>query len=128
MSKIRVLVKEPGKPSEAREIENTLEAFQAIVGGHIEALRIRDNLCCYVNEDGKLCNLRPNFVIAGQYALKFDIIVGTAVFFRSEEGEDDETSLTLTDIIYLDRLLSYHDAANFVINGRPLSELWEGAK
>lgn len=128
MSKIRVLVKEPGKPAEVREIENTLEAFQTIVGGHIEALRIRDDLCCYVNEDGKLCNLRPNFVIAAQYALKFDIIVGTAVFFRSEEGEDDETSLTLTDIIYLDRLLSYHDATNFIVNGRPLAELQEGSK
>lgn len=128
MSKIRVLVKEPGKPSEAREIENTLEAFQAIVGGHIEALRIRDDLCCYVNEDGKLLNMRPNFVIGRQYVSKVDIIVGPAVFFRSEEGEDDETSLTLTDIIYLDRLLSYHDAANFVINGRPLLELWESAK
>lgn len=126
--KIRVLVKEPGKPSEVREIENTLEAFQEIVGGHIEALRIRDDLCCYVNEDGKLLNMRPNFVLGRQYVSKVDIIVGTAVFFRSEEGEDDETSLTLTDIIYLDRLLSYHDAANFVINGRPLSELWEGAK
>lgn len=128
MSKIRVLVKEPGKPSEVREIENTLEAFQAIVGGHIEALRIRDDLCCYVNEDGKLCNLRPNFVIAGQYALKFDIIVGTAVFFRSEEGEDDETSLTLTDILYLDRLLLDSDAGKFIVNGRPLLELWESAK
>ena len=128
MSKIRVLVKEPGKPSEVREIENTLEAFQAIVGGHIEALRIRDDLCCYVNEDGKLLNMRPNFVLGRQYVSKVDIIVGPAVFFRSEEGEDDETSLTLTDIIYLDRLLSYHDAANFVINGRPLPELWEGAK
>ena len=95
MSKIRVLVKEPGKPFEAREIENTLEAFQAIVGGHIEALRIRDDLCCYVNEDGKLCNLRPNFVIAGQYALKFDIIVGTAVFFRSEGAKTMKRALRL---------------------------------
>ena len=128
MSKIRVLVKEPGKPSEVREIENTLEVFQAIVGGHIEALGIRDDLCCYVNEDGKLLNMQPNFVIRRQYVSKVDIIVGTAVFFRSEDDEDSEISLTLTDILYLDRLLLDCDASNFILNGRPLSELWEGVK
>ena len=128
MSKIRVLVKEPGKPSEVREIENTLEVFQAIVGGHIEALRIRDDLCCYVNEEGKLLNLQPNFIIGRQYVSNVDIIVGTAVFFRSEDDEDSEISLTLTDILYLDRLLLDCDASNFILNGRPLSELWEGVK
>lgn len=125
--KIRVLVKEPGKPSEVREIENTLEAFQTIVGGHIEALRIRDDLCCYVNEDGKLLNMRPNFIIVRQYVSKVDIIVGPAVFFRSDD-EGNEVNLTLTDILYLDRLLLDSDAANFIVNGRPLPELWEGVK
>ena len=125
--KIRVLVKEPGKPSEVREIENTLEAFQTIVGGHIEALRIRDDLCCYVNEDCKLLNMRPNFIIGRQYVSKVDIIVGPAVFFRSDD-EGNEVNLTLTDILYLDRLLLDSDAANFIVNGRPLPELWEGVK
>ena len=41
MSKIRILVKEPGKPAEVREIENTLEAFRAIVGGIIICQIIR---------------------------------------------------------------------------------------
>lgn len=126
--KIRVLVKEPGRLSEVRDIENTLEAFQAIVGGHIEALRIRDDLCCYVNEDGKLLNMRPNFVIGGQYVSKVDIIVGTAVFFRAEDNEDSEISLTLTDILYLDKFLLDNDAGKFVVNGRPLLELLEGVK
>lgn len=126
--KIRVLVKEPGRLNEVRDIENTLEAFQAIVGGHIEALRIRDDLCCYVNEDGKLLNMRPNFVIGSQYVSKVDIIVGTAVFFRAEDNEDSEISLTLTDILYLDRLLLDNDAGKFVVNGRSLLELWEGVK
>lgn len=125
--KIRVLVKEPGKLSEVREIENTLEAFQTIVGGHIEALRIRDDLCCYVNEDGKLLNMRPNFVIGRQYVSKVDIIVGPAVFFRSDD-EGNEVNLTLTDILYLDRRLLESDAANFIVNGRPLPELWEGVR
>ena len=29
MNRIRVVVKQPGEPAEVREIENTLEAFQA---------------------------------------------------------------------------------------------------
>lgn len=124
--KIRVLVKEPGKLAEVREIENTLEAVQAIVGGNIEALRIRDDLCCYVNEDGKMLNLRPNFVIGRQYISKVDIIVGPAVFFRSENEEDNEISLTLTDILYLDRFLLDCDAGQFFVNGKPLTNLWEG--
>ncbi len=126
--KIRVLVKEPGRLSEVRDIENKLEVFQTIVGGHIEALRIRDDLCCYVNEEGNLLNMQPNFVLGRQYASKVDIIVGTAVFFRTEDGEDSEISLTLTDILYLDRLLLDNDAGKFVVNGHPLLELWEGVK
>lgn len=125
--KIRVLVKEPGRLSEVRDIENKLEVFQTIVGGHIEALRIRDDLCCYINEEGKLLNLRPNFVIGRQYVSKVDIIVGPAVFFRSDD-EGNEVGLTLTDTLYLTRLLLDSDAANFIVNGRPLPELWEGVK
>ena len=56
-----------------------------------------------------------------------DIIVGPAVFFRSDD-EGNEVNLTLTDILYLDRLLLDSDAANFILNGRPLSELREGVK
>lgn len=124
--KIRVLVKEPGKLAEVREIENTLEAVQAIVGGNIEALRIRDDLCCYVNEDGKMLNLRPNFVIGRQYVSKVDIIVGPAVFFRSENDEGNEISLTLTDIIACNMFTRRYDVANFILNGKPLTNLWEG--
>lgn len=124
MSKIRVLVKEPGKPSEAREIENTLEAFQAIVGGHIEALRITDSLACYIHDEGKLIKLAPNFVIPTFNPAKFDMVCGPAVFFRSD-GEDNEISLTLTDIIYCNMFTRQYDAVNFILNGRPLRELWK---
>lgn len=124
MALIRVLVKEPGKPAEVREIENTLEAFQTIVGGHIEALRITDSLACYIHDEGKLIKLAPNFVIPAFNPAKFDIVCGPAVFFRSD-GEGNETSLTFTDIIYSNLFTRQYDAANFVLNGRPLRELWE---
>ena len=37
---MRVLIKEPGKPWETAEVENTLEALQGVVGGYIETIPI----------------------------------------------------------------------------------------
>ena len=120
MDTIRVLVKGPGKPAEVREIENTLNEFQKLVGGHIEALQIGDDLCCYVNEEGKLLNLRPNFFLRGRHNPDCDLIVGPAVFFRSD-FEGGETSLTLTDILYLNKFLLGSDAEGMFVNGKPLA-------
>ena len=116
MNRIRVLVKEPGKPAEVREIENTLEGFRSIVGGHIEALHITDSLACYIHEEGKLIKLAPNFVIPTYSAASFDILCGTAVFFRSD-GEGNETSLTFTEIIYCNLFTRKFDVSNFIFNG-----------
>ena len=116
MEKIRVLVKEPAKPAEVREIDNTLEAVQAIVGGNIEALRISDSVFCYLNDEGKLINLAPNFVITDGRTVS-DIVCGPVVFFRSD-GEGNEISLTLTDIIACNIFTRKYDVANFIINGK----------
>lgn len=124
MNKIRVLVKEPGKAPEERKIESTLKAFQTIVGGHVEGVCIYDDVCCYINDEGKFKNLEPNFVLPIRRASGYDVVCGPAVFFRVDL-EGNEASLTLTDILYLDRLLLDSDAANFILNGRPLAELWE---
>ena len=70
---MRVLVKEPGKAAEEREIPNTLEALQGIVGGYIESLQPFEDGALIVNEEGKLMGLPPNFWFCG------DLIVGTAV-------------------------------------------------
>lgn len=85
--KIRVLVKEPGKEAELREIPNTLEALQGIVGGYIETVWLRDNCVLVCNEEGKLQGLPPNFLLMG------DLIVGTAVL----AGVDGEEFCSLTD-------------------------------
>lgn len=85
--KIRVLVKEPGKAAELREIPNTLEALQGIVGGYIETVWLRDNCVLVCNEEGKLQGLPVNFRIFG------DVIVGTALF----AGVSGEEFCSLTD-------------------------------
>ena len=85
--KIRVLVKEPGKEAELREIPNTLEALQSAVGGYIETVTFAEDCTLVVNEEGKLQGLLPNFLFCG------DLIVGTALFV----GVDGEEFCSLTD-------------------------------
>lgn len=118
MDKIRVLVKEPGKPAEVREIENTLKTMQAIVGGNIEALQITENVICYLNDEGKLLKLAPNFLNL------LDVICGTAVFMRADE-EGNEIDLTMSDIIFLTEHLKRVAVENLEIDGKPLTELWK---
>lgn len=47
----------PGALPEQIEIENTLEALQKQVGGHIEAVTLGSDLCAICNEEGRFLNL-----------------------------------------------------------------------
>lgn len=85
--KIRVLVKEPGKEAELREMPNTLKALQSAVGGYIETVTFAEDCTLVVNEEGKLKGLPPNFLFFG------DVIAGTAVLV----GVDGEEFCSLTD-------------------------------
>lgn len=85
--KIRVLVKEPGKEAELREMPNTLKALQSAVGGYIETVTFEKDCTLIVNEEGKLQGLPVNFRIFG------DVIVGTALF----AGVSGEEFCSLTD-------------------------------
>jgi hypothetical protein len=100
MDKLRVLVCEPDKAPEVREIDDTLEAMQAIVGGYIQAIFV--NMCKdYVlvcNEEGRLKGLEPNIYIG------LDVIVGTCFFCNN--GGEDFASLDDSDIEALKELLS----------------------
>lgn len=51
---MKVLVKEPGKRWEKRNIENTLEALQEVVGGYIETLTLADDMVAIFDEEGRL--------------------------------------------------------------------------
>lgn len=85
-------------PGEIREIENTLEAFQEIVGGYIETVPFEGDLVMIINEEGKLRELPPNFIWRG------DCIVGTAVFVRVDGDEfadvEEEDRETIEDSIW----------------------------
>ncbi len=87
MKTIDVMVFEPGMDGEVREIENSLEGMQAVVGGYIESVTLSDTLVAICNEEGRLIGLPTN---------RFGF-VGTFFITRSDGGEDF-TNLTADDL------------------------------
>ncbi|MCO7109771.1 DUF3846 domain-containing protein [Gemmiger formicilis] len=88
---MKVLIVEPGKYPREADIEHTLEAEQAVVGGTIEAVYPwRDSACIVCNDNGIAENLPLNRML-GDY----DIIHGT--FFVCGLTSNDFTDLTPAD-------------------------------
>ena len=85
---MKVLIVEPGKYPREADIEHTLEAEQAVVGGTIEVVYPwRDRVCIVCNDNGIAENLPLNRML-GDY----DIIHGT--FFVCGLTSNDFTDLT----------------------------------
>ena len=85
---MRVIVKEPGKASKVKEIENALAAFQKAVGGYIEVVYpsrkiFESDVLIVCNKEGKLLDLPFNFLLGRDY------IAGTAIFVG-----DDQTAIS----------------------------------
>ena len=85
---MKVLIVEPGQYPREAEIEKSLAAEQAIVGGLIECVYPwKDNACIVCNDEGKLQNLPFNRTLGN-----YDVIAGT--FFVVGLTQDDFCSLT----------------------------------
>ena len=82
MSRIRVLIKDPGQKPREFNIENELHVFQRIVGGFIEDTKIGRGVIALCDEDGKSKAKEFNFWLPNG-----DCVVGTAIFC-STDGED----------------------------------------
>lgn len=99
MSKeIRVIILEAGNP-EARVVEkfeHSLETLQQFVGGYIEAVRVNESITIWINEEGKLRGLDPNFNLIGN-GKPYDIVVGDAIF-TGTDNEGETVSLTDQEI------------------------------
>lgn len=83
---MRVVIKEPNKKAEIREINNRLEDFQSIVGGYIEVYPIRtdlplEDILIILNEEGKLMDLEPNMIVGNE------LIVGNMIFVSEDNGD-----------------------------------------
>lgn len=83
MSKVRIfLKKDAADPGHMMEIENTLEAFQELVGGYIETFTFSTDTTLVINEEGRLLGLPMNADFCGHRFFGPMIFVG-----YDDEGE-----------------------------------------
>ena len=73
---MKILRKRPGERWEFAEIENTLEALQAEVGGYIETVTVTSDACLIVNEEGRIKAMPFNLNFAGLQLFGPVLLVG----------------------------------------------------
>ena len=76
---LTIAVKKPMKMIERVQVKDSLKNFQEIVGGYIESLRISPDIYLFCNEEGKIQDLQPNFLLGN------DVICGTVFFARTNQ-------------------------------------------
>ena len=81
MSKINILVKEPGEDWHKETIEDELSEYQRIVEGYIEIYYLGDHTLILCNEEGWLNGLEYNCTIDG------NDFAGTIIMLK-ENGEE----------------------------------------
>lgn len=87
VEKIKVLIVEPTLDPCVKEVENTLEKKQKIVGGLIEFVELENDIDLIFNEEGKMYNLPMNRII------KNDVVCGTFIIAGQKNGK----TVSLTD-------------------------------
>lgn len=74
---MKAIRKKPGCKPEVIDIDNTLEALQAEVGGYIEAVTIADAVII-CNEEGRILGLPHNCLFCGVDFVGTILVVGYA--------------------------------------------------
>lgn len=93
---MRVLIVEPKRRPEVKEIDSSLKTMQKIVGGLIQPIPLLGDpatvLVC--NDEGKLLNLPANRGLRDEDGQIYDIVCGTFFICGAPEDCDHFTSLT----------------------------------
>ena len=74
---MKAIRKKPGCEPEIIEVENTLKALQAEVGGYIETVTIASDAVIICNEEGRILGLPDNGRVCGVEVVGTVLIVGT---------------------------------------------------
>nr|WP_325216479.1 DUF3846 domain-containing protein [uncultured Oscillibacter sp.] len=91
---IKVLIVEPMKPCEVREILPDLKSLQGVVGGKIEMVSpFTESAAIICNAEGKNLNLPPNRLLCDCYGDPYDVLCGTFLIV----GVGGENFISLTD-------------------------------
>lgn len=89
----KVLVVEPMKPCEVREISHDLKTLQGMVGGSIEMVSpFNEAVAIVCNAEGKVLGLPFNCPLCDNHGIPYNIVCGT--FFIAGVGSEDFISLT----------------------------------
>ena len=92
---MRVLVVEPERRPELREIDGSLKSMQEVVGGLIQPVYPFDDAVALVcNDEGKLMNLPANRGMRDEDGQIYDIVCGPFFLCGAPEDSDHFTSLT----------------------------------
>lgn len=107
MASIRAIIVDPDGTVWKTEIEDSLSAFQAVVGGYIEAVT-GNEATVFVNEEGLLQSLpfNPTASQFAQYMITGStyMLVGTALIVgpADEEGNDTHVRQSVVDYFNLE--------------------------
>ena len=96
---MRVIIVEPERRPEVKEIDGSLKSMQEVVGGLIQALYPFDEPVALVcNDEGKMINLPANRGLRDENGQIYDILVGTFFLCGAPKDSDRFTSLTTEQI------------------------------
>lgn len=96
---MRVLVVEPERRPELREIDGSLKSMQEIVGGLIQSVYPFDEPVALVcNDEGRVMNLPANRGLRDKDGRIYDIVFGTFFLCGAPTDSDHFTSLTQEQI------------------------------
>ena len=95
---MQIVVVEPERRPEVREIEDSLTTMQQIVGGLIQPIYLDDSVALICNDEGKLMNLPANRGLRDKDGQMYDIVFGTFFLCGASADSDHFTSLTTEQI------------------------------
>lgn len=90
--------------------DDNLKLLQDLVKGNIELVpNYYNNVIMYCNEEGKLLNLKPNFVIYEKpyETREIDVIVGTIVMLGPVDEDGKTTNLTEAMFLDTQKIIGY---------------------
>ena len=92
---MQILVVEPERRPEVREIDGSLKSMQSIVGGLIQPMYpFDDSVALVCNDEGKVMNLPLNRSLRDEDGQIYDIVYGTFFLCGTPADSDHFTSLT----------------------------------
>lgn len=103
---MKALIIKEGKEPYVRDIENSLQALQQVVGGRIEVLYLDAGTVLICNEEGKILGLPANRAVKDCNGVVVDYLMGTFLICGTSWTSDEFKSLNKEQIRRYSKLFS----------------------